>query len=195
MSALSTGDLNTLFSSARTYNGWKSEVISDDLLHELYDLLKFAPTSANSNPGRFLFLRTAEARVRLRPYLQPGNVDKTMSAPIVVIVARDTRFYDFMPQLFPQRDVRSVFAQDTALAEDTASRNAILQGAYLILAARALGLDVGPMSGFDRAGVDQEFFADGHWKTDFLVNLGHGDAASLHPRNPRLTFEQACRLL
>jgi 3-hydroxypropanoate dehydrogenase len=195
MPHLSVEDLNLLFADARTYNGWASDPVPDATLRELYDLVKLAPTSANSCPARFVFLRTPEAKARLKPHLSPGNVDKAMAAPVVVIVAQDLAFYEQMPQLFPSRPLRDVFANDAALAADTARRNTVLQGAYLILAARALGLDVGPMSGFDPAGVDREFFGERPLRAEFLVNLGRGDPASLWPRNPRLAFEQACELV
>lgn len=183
-----------IFEDARTHNAWLQREIPDQLLQRLYDRLRWAPTSANTNPGRFVFLRSPAAKLRLKPYLAPNNVEKTMAAPVCVIVARDTRFYDHMPQLFPARDVGSHFAADAALAEDTARRNSVLQGGYLILAARSLRLDCGPMSGFSNLGVDAEFFPDGRWKSDFLINLGYGDPTKLWPRNPRLNFEQACEI-
>ena len=175
-----------LFEDARTHNVWLDREVPDELFRRLYDRSRWAPTSANSNPGRFVFIKSAPAKERLRPHLWPQNVEKTMAAPVCVIVAADSLFYDFLPKLFPSRDMRSAFAAAPALAEDTATRNAILQGGYLILAARSLGLDCGPMSGFDRAGVDREFFPDGVWKSNFLINLGYGDTSELWPRNPRL---------
>ncbi len=187
--------LNLLFREARTHWQWRPEPVTDDELHAVYDILKNGPTSANSSPARFLFLRTSESRARLRPALSEGNVEKTMSAPVTVIVAYDTRFYDRLPELFPHADARSWFAGNEKLAEETAFRNGTLQGAYLILAARACGLDAGPMSGFDRARVDEIFLGGTGWKSNFLVNLGHGDASVLYPRAPRLPFEEACRLL
>jgi len=188
--------LDTLFRAARTHNKWREEPVSDDTLHALYDLLKWGPTSANSSPARFLFLRTREAKERLRPALSPGNVDKTMVAPVTVIVAYEPKFYDHLPRLFPHNaDARSWFADNEAFAAETAFRNGTLQGAYMILAARALGLDCGPMSGFDRAKVDEEFFAYRGWKSNFLCNLGYGDPDGLFSRSPRLDFEDACELL
>jgi len=163
---------DTLFRSARTHNKWTATPVPDAMLQALYDLLKMGPTSANSSPARFVFVRTPEAKERLRPALSAGNLEKTMAAPVTVIVAYDPRFYDELPKLFPHADARSWFAGNEALAEETAFRNGTLQGAYLIMAARALGLDCGPMSGFDRAKVDEAFFAGRGWKSNFLVNLG-----------------------
>jgi 3-hydroxypropanoate dehydrogenase len=187
--------LDTLFLEARTHNGWTDQPVGDDDLRRIYDVLKFGPTSANSSPARFVFLRTAAARERLLPALSPGNVAKTMAAPAVAIVAYDPAFYDQLPRLFPHADARAWFSGNPALAEETAFRNSTLQGAYLIIAARACGLDTGPMSGFDRAKVDEIFFAESGWKSNFLINLGHGDRAALFPRSPRLDFDEACRLL
>jgi 3-hydroxypropanoate dehydrogenase len=187
--------LDTLFRTARTQNAWTTKPISDETLRELYDLAKFGPTSANSSPARFVFVRTQEAREKLLPALSAGNVAKTMSAAVTVIVAYDPFFYERLPTLFPQADAMSWFAGNKALADETAFRNGTLQGAYLLLAARALGLDTGPMSGFDRATVDRAFFADNGWKSNFLLNLGEGDPAGLFPRNPRLLFEEACQVL
>jgi 3-hydroxypropanoate dehydrogenase len=184
--------LDTLFREARTQNGWSDTPVADEDLHRLYDLLKFGPTSANASPGRFVFLRTAAAKERLLPALSPGNVKKTMAAPVVAIVAEDPRFYEFLPKLFPHADVRAWYAGNPALAEETAFRNSTLQGAYLIMAARAIGLDTGPMSGFDRAKVDEIFFAGSGWKSNFLVNLGHGSGEDLFPRSPRLEYGEAC---
>jgi len=184
--------LDALFREARTQNGWADTPISDDELHRLYDLLKFGPTSANSSPARFAFLRSAEAKQRLSPALSPGNVEKVEAAPVVAIVAEDPHFYDHLPKLFPHADARAWFAGNPALAEETAFRNSTLQGGYLIMAARAVGLDVGPMSGFDRSKVDEIFFADKGWKSNFLVCLGHGSGENLFPRAPRLDFSEAC---
>lgn len=184
-----------LFLDARTHYAWQDTPVSDLTLEEMYNLLRMAPTSANCSPARFLFLRTADAKERLRPALSQGNVDKTMAAPVVCIVAHDPYFYEQLPKLFPPADARSWFASNEALANETALRNGTLQGAYLIMAARAVGLDAGPMSGFDNATVDRIFFADSGWKSNFLVNLGHGSDSALQPRAPRLTFDEACRLL
>jgi 3-hydroxypropanoate dehydrogenase len=193
---LDAAALDTLFRTARTHNKWRDEPVSDEILRELHELLKWGPTSANSSPARFLFLRTREAKERLRPALSPGNVEKTMQAPVTVIVAYDPKFFDYLPRLFPHNpDARSWFAPNEAFAAETAFRNGTLQGAYFIVAARALGLDCGPMSGFDKAKVDEEFFSYRGWKSNFLCNLGHGDPEGLFSRSPRLDFEEACELL
>jgi 3-hydroxypropanoate dehydrogenase len=186
--------LDQIFRTARTQNKWLDRPVPDTQLQELYDLLKWAPTSANGSPARFVFVRTAEGKARLKPALSAGNLEKTMVAPVTVIVAHDLRFYDHLPRLFPHADARSWFAGSEALAEVTAFRNGTLQGAYLILAARAIGLDTGPMSGFDNAKVDAAFFAGTSWRSNFLINLGHGDPAGLFDRSPRLSFDEACRL-
>ena len=187
--------LRLLFTEARTHNGWQDRPVPDQLLEELYDLLKWPPTSANAQPGRYVFLRTPEARARLRPHLSPGNVEKTMAAPVVVIVAYDVAFWKELPRLFPLRDMSGPFKENTAAAETFAFRNGTLQGAYLILAARALGLDCGPMSGFDNKGVDAEFFAGTSVRSNFLVNLGYADTTKIWARLPRLAFAEACTLL
>jgi 3-hydroxypropanoate dehydrogenase len=186
--------LDQLFRSARTQNKWQNRPVPDSTLQELYDLLKWGPTSANGMPGRFVFLRTPEAKEKLRPALSAGNMDKTLSAPVVCIVAHDLKFYDKLPRLFPHADARSWFAGNERLAETTAFRNGTLQGAYLVMAARSLGLDTGPMSGFDNAKVDEAFFAGTDWRSNFLVNLGYGDPSGLFDRSPRLPFDEACRL-
>jgi 3-hydroxypropanoate dehydrogenase len=202
--------LDTIFRSARTFAAWQPRPVPDQMLRELYDLLKWAPTSANASPARFVFLRSKEAKERLRPALAPLNVAKTMTAPVTVIVAYDTKFYEQLPKLFPHNTgMAKLFQTNPELTEATAMRNSSLQGAYLILAARALGLDCGPMSGFDNAKVDEEFFAagkpcfgceqeffpEGHVKSNFLCNLGYGEPSGVHPRLPRLPFNEACSLL
>lgn len=188
--------LDQLFVQARTQNGWLPTAVSDAQLHQLYELMKLAPTSANCSPARVLFLRTEQARERLRPALNAGNVDKVMSAPVVAVIAYDTQFYELLPQLFPHNaGMRDLFAAKPALAEATAFRNSSLQGAYLMLAARSIGLDVGPMSGFDAEQLNAIFFADGRHRVNFLCNLGYGDSSKLFPRSPRLHFDQACQLL
>ena len=192
---LDNSALDLLFREARTHFKWTDRPVTDDELRAVFDLLKMAPTSANCSPARFLFLRTQEAKEKLRPALSPGNVDKTMTAPVTVIVAHDPHFYDQLPKLFPHADAKSWFSGNYDLAQETALRNGTLQGAYLILAARALGLDAGPMSGFDNAKVDAAFLSDRGWKSNFLVNLGHGDASALFPRSPRFAFDEACQLL
>ena len=184
-----------LFMDARTHYKWQAAPVGDEVLEEMVRLLRMGPTSANCSPARFLFLRTPEAKERLRPALSPGNVDKTISAPVVAVVAYDPQFYEQLPKLFPHADARAWFAGNEALAAETAFRNGTLQGAYLIMAARAVGLDAGPMSGFDTSKVDEAFFAASGWKANFLVNLGYGDASGLLPRSPRLAFDEACVLL
>lgn len=191
--ALDAAALDQLFRSARTQNKWLDRPIADHKLEELYDLVKYGPTSANSSPARFVFVRTAEGKAKLKEALSGGNIEKTMTAPVTVIVAHDPKFYDQLPKLFPHADARSWFAGNDALAETTAFRNGTLQGAYLMLAARALGIDSGAMSGFDNAKVDELFFAGSGWKTNFMVNLGYGDPAGLFPRSPRLSFDEACQ--
>jgi 3-hydroxypropanoate dehydrogenase len=187
--------LDILFRNARTHITWLDKPVSDDLLRQIYDLMKWGPTSANCSPARVLFLRTREAKERLRPALSPNNVDKTMQAPVTAILAYDLSFYEHLPRLFPNNPAaRGWFANSPQLAETTAFRNASLQGGYFILASRSLGLDCGPMSGFDNAKVDQEFFPP-TVKSNFLCNLGYGDPSKLFPRNPRLDFDEACQLL
>jgi 3-hydroxypropanoate dehydrogenase len=193
---LSQEALDLLFNDARTHSAWLDQPVTDDTLRKAYDLMKQGPTSMNCTPARILFLRTREARERLRPALMQGNVDKTMAAPVTAIIAYDLKFYERLPQLFPHYPgAREMFANAPDLAQITATRNGTLQGGYFILAARALGLDCGPMSGFDNAKVDAEFFAGEAVKSNFLCNLGYGDPAKLSPRNPRLEFEEACRVL
>lgn len=187
--------LDILFRSARTYNTWLPKPVSDELLVELYELFKFGPTSANSSPARVLFLKTDEAKARLLPALSPLNVEKSRTAPVVAVVAFDLEFYDQLSKLFPHVDAKAWFSGNAPLAYETAFRNGTLQGAYLIIAARALGLDCGPMSGFDGEKVNQEFFPDGKWKVNFICNLGYGNAENLMPRLPRLDFDEACRIL
>jgi 3-hydroxypropanoate dehydrogenase len=209
MNTLNNETLDILFREARTYNAWLDKPVADDILRQLYEILKWGPTSANSCPARFIFLRSPEAKERLRPALSPGNVDKTMTSPVTVVIAYDLKFYEKLPRLFPHNPaMRDVFANNPQLIENTAKRNSSLQGAYLMLAARALGLDCGPMSGFDNTKVDdeffgadkcedceQEFFSEGHVKSNFLCNLGYGDSSKLYPRSPRPEFSEACSLL
>lgn len=187
--------LDALFREARTQNKWTDAPVTDDDLRAIFDLLKMAPTSANSAPGRFVFLRSKESRERLRPALSSGNLAKTLAAPVTVIVAYDPKFHDYLPRLFPHTDAKPWFTANPDLAQETAFRNGTLQGAYLILAARALGFGVGPMSGFDNAKVDAEYLADRGWKSNFLVNLGHGDPAGVRDRGPRFWFDESCVLL
>jgi 3-hydroxypropanoate dehydrogenase len=191
---LNAAALDQLFRNARSYNAFSGEV-SDKTLHELYELVKWGPTQANSSPARFVFVKSAEAKAKLGPALDEGNYKKTMAAPAVVIVGYDMRFFDKLPLLFPHTDAKSWFdgAPEEVLYR-AALRSGSLQGAYLILAARALGLDVGPMSGFDAAKVDEAFFKGTSIKSNFLVNLGKGDPASVFPRSPRLSFDEAARI-
>jgi len=186
--------LDVIFGEARTTYAWRPAPVPLATLQALYDLARLGPTSLNCCPGRFLFLTTPDAQERLVPALSPGNVDKVRAAPMTTVVAYDSRFYDELPKLVPFGDLRSRFADDEALAHETAFRNGTLQGAYLIVAARALGLDCGPMSGFDAAAVNAEFFPDGRWRANFLVNLGWRSGLPAFPRMPRLDFEQACQI-
>ena len=192
---LDRASLDQLFREARTNNGWLDRPVSDEQLRGIYELMKWGPTSANSSPARIVFLRSREAKQRLVPALSPGNVDKTLQAPVTAIVAQDLEFYERLPKLFPHADARSWFVGNQPLIEATAFRNSSLQGAYLILAARALGLDAEPMSGFDNETVDREFFPDRRVKSNFLVNIGYGDPSKLPPRGPRLAFEEAVQIL
>src|ERR1700730_10524479 len=191
--------LDILFGKARTHRAWLPKPVSDDLLHELYDLMKWGPTSGNCCPAHILFLRTPEAKQRLLPVLSPGNVDKTMKAPVTAVVAYDLKFYNKLPKLSPHNPkLREEFANSPELAQTTAFRNGSIQGGYFILAARAVGLDCGPMSGFDNDKVDAEFFSEGKIssaKSNFLCNLGYGDPSKLRPRGPRLDFDEASQLL
>ena len=188
--------LDTLFREGRSHNAWRDEPVSDETLREIYALTRMGPTSANSSPARFLFLRTREAKERLAPALSSGNHDKTMAAPVTAIIAYDPKFHDKLPTLFPHNpEARSWFTANEALAATTAFRNGTLQGAYFIMAARALGLDAGPMSGFDNDKVDAEFLAAQGWRSNFLCNLGYGDPTGLFARSPRLGFDEACILL
>ena len=183
-----------LFTEARTQNGYLDKPVSDAQLQQLYELLKWGPTAANSNPARFIFVRSAEAKAKLLGCVSAGNVEKVTEAPVTVIVGMDKEFYEKLPQLFPHADARSWFVGNQANIDATAFRNSSLQGGYLILAARALGLDCGPMSGFDAAKTDAAFWAGTAVKTNFLCTLGHGNPAKVFGRNPRLPFEEACSL-
>ncbi len=187
--------LNILFREAHTHSNWLDKPISDALLQQVYDLMKWAPTSANSSPARIVFVRSAAGKQRLLPAMSPGNLEKTRTAPVTAIIAHDLEFYEKLPTLFPHADARSWFAGNQSLIETTAFRNGTLQGAYLLLAARSLGLDAGPMSGFDNEKVDREFFPDSNVKSNFLINLGYGDSSKLFPRSPRLRFEEAVQIL
>ena len=193
--SLDDGALDILFREARSYNRWAAESVSDETLHGLYELLKFGPTSANSTPARFVFVKSAEAKSKLVACVSPGNVVKVEQAPVTVIVAMDEKFYEKLPRLFPQKPGMADMFKDAAFAQATMMRNSSLQGAYLILAARALGLDCGPMSGFDHAKVDAAFFAGTPLKSNFICALGHGTTELLFPRNPRLAFDEACKIV
>ncbi|WP_413625336.1 malonic semialdehyde reductase [Luteibacter sp. Lutesp34] len=195
-SPLNDASLDQLFLTARTYNAWLPKDVTDEQIRRIYDLAKFGPTSANSSPMRVVFVKSPDGKKRLEPYLSEGNRAKTMQAPVTAIVATDFAFHEQLPKLFPHADARSWFVGNNALIESTANRNGSLQGAYLIMAARSLGLDCGPMSGFDQAGVDAEFFAGTQIKSNFLVNIGYGDAGTnLFERSPRLSFDEAAQIL
>jgi len=195
MHPLTDTALDQLFRSARSFSHWLPQAVSDQTLQQLHELLQWGPTSANSLPARFLFIRSAEGKERLRPLLAEGNVEKCMSAPVVAVIGMDLQFHEQLPRLFPHTDARSWFAGNEAKILDTAFRNSSLQGAYLIMAARALGLDCGPLSGYDREQLDRTFFPDGQIRSNFLCALGYGDRDQLHPRGPRLDFDEACQLL
>jgi nitroreductase len=192
---LSTDALAQVFTAARTFNKFNDQVVSDATLRELYELVKWAPTSMNAQPARFVFVKSAAAKARLKPALAAGNADKTMAAPVCVIVAYDSNFQSHITEQFTAFDARPMFDGNATLTETTAFRGGTMQGAYLILAARSLGLDCGPMSGFDNAAVDKAFFADGRYKSNFLINIGYGDASGNYPRGPRLGFEAVCQVL
>jgi 3-hydroxypropanoate dehydrogenase len=192
---ISEDALNQLFREARTHSAWIPEPVPVELLRKAYELARCGPTSANASPARFVFLTTPGAKARLKPALAPGNVEKTMAAPVTVVVAWDVEFHEKLPVLFPQFDMRSYFVGNQALIHETAFRNSSLQAAYFMLAARALGLDCGPMSGFDAGKLNAEFFPDGKWKMNLLCNLGYGDHSKLFPRNPRLEFKEASTVL
>ena len=192
---LSEEALGEILTEARTHSVWLPEPVSDDLLVQIYNLMKWGPTSANSSPARIVFVKSPEAKAKLLPCMAEGNVEKTKAAPVTAIIAQDLEFYDKLPRLFPFADARSWFAENKSFAESTAFRNSSLQGAYFIIAARALGLDCGPMSGFDNAKVDEVFFHGTSWRSNFICNLGHGDASKLRPRSPRLEFSETCKIL
>lgn len=193
---LNEAALAQIFTEARTHSRWTEQAVNDALLQQAYTLAAFGPTSMNTQPARFVFLKSAASRERLLPTLSPGNVDKTKAAPVTVIVATDTRFYEHLPQIFPHMPAaKDMFASNAALAQATAARNSTLTGAYFMLALRSLGLDCGPMSGFDPAKLNAEFFPDGRYEANFLINVGYGDSSQIHPRQPRLSFEQAVTVL
>lgn len=191
---LSEEALDILFREARSFSHWLDRPVGEEQLRGIYELMKWGPTSANCTPARLLFIRSDEAKARLKPCLDPGNVAKSMSAPVVTVVAMDMEFYELLPRLFPHADARSWYAGRPAFIHETAFRNSSLQGGYLILAARAVGLDCGPMSGFDAERLDREFFPEGRYKSNFLCAIGYGDRARIYPRDTRLTFEEACTI-
>jgi len=192
---LNTETLASLFANARTHNAWLDKPVSDAQLHQIYEMMKWGPTSANCSPARIVFVRSESEKEKLVACMGAGNVDKTRAAPVTAIIAMDMAFYDKLPQLFPHADARSWFAGNQPLIEATAFRNSSLQGAYFIIAARAAGLDCGPMSGFDADKVNAAFFADSSVKANFVCNLGYGDPEKLFPRSPRLEFDEACKIV
>lgn len=192
--SLDSKALEQLFSEARSFNAWRPETVSDEQLHRLYELMKWGPTAANSCPARIVFVKSEEAKQRLKPCLAEGNVDKSMSAPVVAIIGMDLEFYEQLPKLFPHADARSWFVGKPDTILESAMRNSSLQGAYLILAARSLGLDCGPMSGFDYPALEAAFFPGGKVKANFICALGYGSQEKLYPRGPRLDFDEACRI-
>ena len=195
MSSLGDSAFDILFRNARTQNGFTNNPVSDELLKRLWEITRMGPTSMNCQPARILFFRTEAAKARLLPALSPSNIDKVKQAPVTALIATDTKFYEHMPTIWHGEGAREMFANNAALAEGTATRNGTLQGAYLMIVARGLGLDCGPMSGFDQNKVNAEFFADGRFKSNFLCNLGYGDPSKLFKRNRRFEFDEACQLL
>jgi 3-hydroxypropanoate dehydrogenase len=187
--------LERIFTKARTHNGWLSEPVDDNLLKQIYDLMKWGPTSANSCPARIVFVKSTQAKEKLLPCMAPGNVEKTKTAPVTAIIAKDMEFYEKLPTLFPHAPARSWFAGNQPFIESTAFQSSTLQGAYFMIAARSLGLDCGPMAGFDNAKVDEAFLKGTTWKSNFICNIGYGDPSKLYPRSPRLDFNEACKIL
>ena len=187
--------LDLVFRNARTRNGWEDRSVSTTLMQAVYDLARMGPTSANCSPARYVFVTSDEGKERLKPHLIEGNVEKTMAAPCCVIIGHDLSFHEYLPKLFPHTDAKSWFEGNEPLIETTAFRNGTLQGAYFMIAARSLGLDCGPMSGFDKQGVDEEFFAGTSFKSNFLCNIGYGTDENLFPRSPRLSFDDACKII
>jgi len=195
MQSLPQQSLDQLFLNARSHSVWQDRPVSDEKLQQIYELMKWGPTSANASPARIVFVKSDEAKEKLLACVAELNVEKTRTAPVTAIIAEDLEFYDKLPKLFPHNDFRSYFAGNKELTESTAFRNSSLQGAYFMIAARALGLDCGPMSGFDQQKLDEAFFAGTSWKSNFLCNLGYGDPDKLFPRLPRLSFEEACQII
>lgn len=195
MTNLSTESLDLLFNQARTFNKWQTKEVTDELLMRVYDLVKLCPTSANCSPARFVFVKSEEAKKRLKPALSSGNIEKTMTASVTAIIAFDSEFYEQLPKLFPHADAKSWFTSSPELAKETAFRNSSMQAAYLILACRSLGLDTGPLSGFNSHLVDEIFFSGTQWKSNLLINIGYGDKEQQYSRLPRLGFSEACNIL
>ena len=193
--AINNESIKQLFTEARSHHSWKNETVSDEILRQIYDLAKWGPTSLNSVPMRIVFVKSEEQKKNLLPSLMGSNIEQVKAAPVTAIIAYDQKFFDELPKLFPAMDVRPMFQGNAAMSEATAFRNSSMQGGYFILAARALGVDVGPMSGFDNAKVDENFFKGTTWKSNFLCNLGYGDSAKLFPRGPRLEFDLACKVV
>ena len=187
--------LEQMFFKARTHNGWLGQPVAEETLHELYDIMKWGPTSANTSPARIVFVKSPAAKEKLLACMDAGNLEKTKAAPVTAIIAQDMEFFEKLPKLFPHAPARGWFAGNKPLIESTAFRNSSLQGAYFIIAARAVGLDCGPMSGFNNAKVDAAFFEGTSWRSNFLCNLGYGDAAKLFPRSPRLDFDEDCKIM
>ncbi|MSO72158.1 MAG: malonic semialdehyde reductase [Rhodospirillaceae bacterium] len=194
--ALANAELDLIFRAARTQNSWRPQMVAEELLRRVYDLAKMGPTSANCSPARFIFVISRDGKERLKPALSAGNLEKTMAAPVTAIIGYDMKFYDQLPELFPHADARAWFAgKPEAVIQESASRNATLQGAYLMIAARSLGLDCGPMSGFDQAALNAAFWPDGQIKVNFLCNIGYGDDTKIFARSPRFPFERACQII
>lgn len=193
--ALSPEALKQLFTEARSHRAWTTKPVTDDQIKSLYELLKWAPTSMSSSPGRFLFIKSAEEKEKLVPAMMGSNPQQVKDAPVVVVIAQDEKFYDHLPILFPHYDAKSMFESNKAMSDVTAFRNSSLQGAYLILAARALGLDLNAMSGFDNAKVDEAFFRGTSWKSNFIATLGYADHSKAFPRGPRLSFDQVAKIV
>lgn len=194
MNAKTMNIIDQLFLEARTHSTWLDRTVSIDQIRQIYDLVKMAPTSANCSPARFVFLTTPEAKEKLKPALFSGNIEKTITAPVTVLVATDEKFYEKLPELFPYADAKSWFTSSEAMAQETAFRNSSLQAAYLIMACRSLGLDTGPMSGFDAKQVDELFFADTNHRINLIINIGYGDHQKVYNRLPRLSFEDTCKI-
>lgn len=195
MNSLNEQSLNQLFTQARSHHAWENKPVATEMLSKIYDLMKYAPTAVNANPARLLFITTPEEKAKLLPALSGSNVEQVKAAPVTVVIATDENFYDFLPKLFPHFDAKAMFTSNKALADETAFRNSSLQGAYFIMAARALGLDTCPMSGFNNDKLDETFFKGSNWKSNFIITLGYGDQTKVHPRGERLSFEEACKII